>query len=384
MKYDHTDTFFDQARREQLTSAEKERMYTFLTSYIAHKPIRTKAIERSPWFIGIAFLRPLPLIAFSLIILLSGGTVFAAEHALPGDALYPIKVSITEEVRAALIVSSEKQALWAVERAERRIAEATLLMAEDRLTPEIRTELDAHITAHAEDAHRAVDNVETTPETSESRMADTGTRELQAHIQSRILAAEKARDRIIRSSVRLAFSATPHAEMAQAKASTEDAAEVRTMALTIEPPTATDTAPNAAELSTLTASEPPREELRGRVAGLIETAHERSKNTDRVVSRLEKRLGSDVAQSARERFNEAERERIVGASAFAEGRLEEAETRFERSLDLMLAVQEDGESEVSEQADDDTLPTATSTATTTATTSVETHLQIEVGIEQPL
>lgn len=366
MKYDHTEKFFEAARRERLTSAEKERMRSFLVAYMEHMPVRTPArTAKTPWFIGlIGLLRPLPLIAFSLVLILSTGVVFAAEQTVPGDILYPIKVSFTEEARAALASSPEKQALWAVERAERRISEAALLAAASRLTPEIRETLDAYVEKHTQDAQRiAIGSNEARAALTDAQ-SNEHERELAARIQSRIAAAEKARDRIIRASTRVALAA-------RVEAAPEPVSEIAFMAAVADPIPEPEIVPARTELKHAT------EEVRGRVTGLIETVQERTKNADRFVERLEKRFGKDAAEFARERFNEAEKERMVGTSAFTEGRLEEAEERFERSLELMLVAQEHGLDTKEDMPVSDVSTSTPINATTTATTSPQT--QVETG-----
>lgn len=47
---------------------------------------------------------PMPVFVLLLAVLMGRGTAFAAEGALPGEPLYPIKIYVNEEVRAAFIV----------------------------------------------------------------------------------------------------------------------------------------------------------------------------------------------------------------------------------------------------------------------------------------
>src|SRR3989344_3616455 len=56
---------------------------------------------------------PMSVIASLVIaLMLGGGVSFAAEGSLPGDALYPVKVSVNEEVRGAITVGAEAKAEW--------------------------------------------------------------------------------------------------------------------------------------------------------------------------------------------------------------------------------------------------------------------------------
>ncbi|MDO8564375.1 MAG: DUF5667 domain-containing protein [bacterium] len=69
-----------------------------------------------------------------LIVLVAGtGTAIAAENAVPGDLLYPVKTSVTERVFDALAFGNTAQAMRAAQKAERRLQEAETLAAKGRL-----------------------------------------------------------------------------------------------------------------------------------------------------------------------------------------------------------------------------------------------------------
>ncbi len=70
-----------------------------------------------------------------------GGGVYAAEGAVPGDALYPVKVSVNEEVRERLSLSGESKAHWNARVAERRLEEATELSVKGALPAEVEARL---------------------------------------------------------------------------------------------------------------------------------------------------------------------------------------------------------------------------------------------------
>ena len=73
-------------------------------------------------------------VALVLVLMLGSGTSYAAEGALPGDILYPIKKVVNEGVRGALAVSPQAQVAWQTERASRRLAEAEKLVQNNNLT----------------------------------------------------------------------------------------------------------------------------------------------------------------------------------------------------------------------------------------------------------
>jgi hypothetical protein len=61
------------------------------------------------------------------------GVSYAAEGAVPGDALYGFKLAVNEGVGSALAVTPEAQARWETRRVERRLEEAEVLVSAGRL-----------------------------------------------------------------------------------------------------------------------------------------------------------------------------------------------------------------------------------------------------------
>lgn len=121
-----------------------------LRAYTALKPIRS-GVRRAPRtnhsLFSFAF-HPAPILALGLIFTVGVGSVSAAESALPGDILYPIKVGVNEEVREALARTPESRARIAIERAERRIQELKQLEltgATETIFAEAEARLDEHV-----------------------------------------------------------------------------------------------------------------------------------------------------------------------------------------------------------------------------------------------
>ena len=59
-----------------------------------------------------------------LVIIIGGGTSYAAESSLPGDLLYPVKIHVNENVVSDFSFTALSQAQWAVQKVKRRLAEA--------------------------------------------------------------------------------------------------------------------------------------------------------------------------------------------------------------------------------------------------------------------
>jgi hypothetical protein len=89
-------------------------------------------------------------IAIIIALLLGGGTSFAAEGALPGDVLYPIKVYVNENAQELAAVSDKAEAKVQAKLAERRLEEAEKLAVEGRLNAETSADLKLRFEEHAE------------------------------------------------------------------------------------------------------------------------------------------------------------------------------------------------------------------------------------------
>jgi hypothetical protein len=157
----------------RLSDAERARTRAFLKRYMEMHPpvphtarpafvqavsmfmvVRLKNAVRSVQSLQIntPYIRPMPAFIATILILASGGTAIAAEGALPGDLLYPVKVGINEEVRAAVALSAEARTDWAIERAERRLNEAVSLAAQSRLDADTQVQVEASLSARVEEA----------------------------------------------------------------------------------------------------------------------------------------------------------------------------------------------------------------------------------------
>lgn len=147
----------------KLTDPEKNDIRSLLVQKINEpvikevqvRHIRRAALIRSP-FINNFSIKNM-MIPLAIILALSGGLSAAASTALPGDALYPVKVSVNEEVKSALIISPEKQAKWDMKRAEKRIKEAETLAIKGKLNTELKNEISAKFDAHVNGAEKEIE-----------------------------------------------------------------------------------------------------------------------------------------------------------------------------------------------------------------------------------
>ena len=90
-------------------------------------------------------------IAILIALFLSGSVSYAAEGAVPGDMLYPVKIHVNENVESAFAISPEAEARLEAELALRRIVEAEELHAESKLNEETKADLRLQFNEHTRD-----------------------------------------------------------------------------------------------------------------------------------------------------------------------------------------------------------------------------------------
>lgn len=138
-----------------LTNNERAQLRGEVSAYMAEHPARAPLlIQGIDWIDTTAartsdfFLHTRTRFAFSaalLLLVVGGGTSYAAEAALPGDALYAVKVGINEKVAGALAVSPEAHVRFDAQLAERRLQEAEVLAASGRFSAQDREQLEFHL-----------------------------------------------------------------------------------------------------------------------------------------------------------------------------------------------------------------------------------------------
>lgn len=149
---DHkTRQIFDQAKRDvRLGEHEfhdrKQRVWEFMEN--------NPPVEPTRWYHRIFSLRlitsPVPYAATLLVfVMVGGGISYAAQDAMPGDALYPVKVSINEELQGYLYHNTPQQnAMFEARRASQRLAEGTALTNSGQLDANELTQISDNLDAH--------------------------------------------------------------------------------------------------------------------------------------------------------------------------------------------------------------------------------------------
>ncbi|MDB5225246.1 MAG: hypothetical protein JWL87_198 [Candidatus Adlerbacteria bacterium] len=149
----------NEAAKLAMTPAEKSAM----KARIFGAPSPQAAPKQSPYFIfSFQFVqaRVLAPAMVLLVVFVGASTAGAAQGSLPGDFLYPIKVSINETVEIALATTPVAKAEVSAKLAERRVEEAETLAAQGELTAETGHALAANFEVHAENAKTLAAEVE--------------------------------------------------------------------------------------------------------------------------------------------------------------------------------------------------------------------------------
>lgn len=150
--------FFQKLKNESLHTAlsrdEKQRMrmavYDSLNVPTPAPQLAPRRVQNSyVWFSFISSPRFAMPVAVVLVMGLGTGTAFAAQGSLPGDALYAIKVNVTEPALGALAVGDEAKAQWNARVAQTRLVEAETLAASGKLDATTSTALTQNFDTHS-------------------------------------------------------------------------------------------------------------------------------------------------------------------------------------------------------------------------------------------
>lgn len=153
----------------RLSAAERERVHAVLSEYVTHRPVSRGSAPAPVGYAWFAVHRFVAVVAVALVVVLFGGTVsYAAEGALPGDALYAVKVGVNEPLRDTFARTPEHRATREVDKVNRRLAEAETLAAEGRLNAALREDIETRVTVHLAAAEARVAMLKTDTDIAET------------------------------------------------------------------------------------------------------------------------------------------------------------------------------------------------------------------------
>lgn len=178
------------AQQTRLDTDAKILMREKIVHYMEMKPVRTVTLDTSSvhqWFGANSWstfiqsrLMPAMLVAL-LVVSTSAGVSYAAESALPGDTLYPVKVSINEEIVSALMLSQQARVEWLARLAERRLQEASILTSQGRFDAQTSKEVALRFAAHTSALKAETEALEINDPAAAAQVSAEAATNLEAH-----------------------------------------------------------------------------------------------------------------------------------------------------------------------------------------------------------
>jgi hypothetical protein len=143
-----------EAEHLRLSKAEKSAMLASVLG--VQSPV---SVQKSPYVFLTYFNYEVRMVMAGFVFFIFAGlsTVSAAQGSLPGDLLYPVKLSINENIEMAFASDNADKAALEVRLAERRVEEAQTLAAQGRLDAKAADALAVSFDLHAENAQSLAD-----------------------------------------------------------------------------------------------------------------------------------------------------------------------------------------------------------------------------------
>lgn len=195
----HIKQLIRDARSISLRQDDRIRMRAHFADMLG---IQASAPKTMPWFsLFVSHRKALMGAGMALVVLVvSSGVAVASENTIPGDALYPIKVRVTEEFRSTVARTPAAKAAWEARRIERRLLEAEKLLQKNPNAEQLR-DLELRIATHSERIQRSIDKLERTGDIHAAATASSDIEApLRAHatILREINAQEKHAERLLK------------------------------------------------------------------------------------------------------------------------------------------------------------------------------------------
>ncbi len=298
----------------RMDDAAREKTRALLSEYVKMRPIRVTepAPDTTPAHSNASgfFMRHSIPAFVAVLVVVVGGTAAAAEGALPGDILYPIKVHVNEEMRATLATSPKAKADWAVGRAERRLEEAATLALSGELNEITRAEIETNLDAHVKSAGESGQKLEDENDVPDAR-----------DVKAKIGAIKVARENILEG--------------------------VRAVKAITRTGAAADTANTAMMMSARFEVKAIAEDVNEKDADQLETvtrghrtaAKARIEATKRFLDRSPKQLATSTRAQAETRLKAAAEELSSGDAEVARGNKEEASSNFDAALETATQIE---------------------------------------------
>lgn len=159
-----TKKFLKYLKSVKLSKTEKDLLRYRISEFISFNPIRSDAhVPKKSFYFSIFTLRAIYKgVALVLIVLIVvGGTSvsYASTDALPGDALYPIKINIKENIEEKLALTKEAKVEVQSAKVERRLTEAKTLSDKKELSPANQKIVNENLKKNVEKVTKTIENL---------------------------------------------------------------------------------------------------------------------------------------------------------------------------------------------------------------------------------
>lgn len=154
--------FIKRAKAIKLSNEERSLLRSKISEFIAFTPIRGELpVIREKNYLSVFavkhFIKATSLVLIFAVIVGGTGVSYAASSALPGDALYSIKININEGIEASLATTPEAKAVVQSNKVKRRLNEAQTLAKENKLSVDNQKIVIAKIEQHIDDLSKQID-----------------------------------------------------------------------------------------------------------------------------------------------------------------------------------------------------------------------------------
>jgi hypothetical protein len=122
-----------EARKIFLDKDEKSAIRNILISYSRKSPFIFTFINKRRILVSALVI---------LLLILGGGTSYAAERSLPGDILYPIKVNVNEKIAGLAALTPEARVKFEAKIIEKRLEEADKLAQKGNLNKDTKEKVE--------------------------------------------------------------------------------------------------------------------------------------------------------------------------------------------------------------------------------------------------
>ena len=161
-------------KKESLTAEEKAAGLSLIKSFIQEHPAQrtrerqadvvseknnrpVKSVQSPFWGVLLGKQRLPAMASFMLLlVVITGGTAFAAKYSLPGDILYPIKIHFNEKVESLATIGTKAKTEVKIKHVIERLKEAEELRDQDRLSEDTQVQIENSFSVKKEEVSQSV------------------------------------------------------------------------------------------------------------------------------------------------------------------------------------------------------------------------------------